>query len=599
MTNVNHLVQNFEVHQNKPTQSEDALNKVAPVKVGTVKELKQTFDHAVTENASTAQAKKPPVDSKRALPKPLAPNADLSPRNPNLPTKPFDPSSLPPPLNSNAWQPTALQQSSNHSPSSPIQFPEPPVSPRPEPPRRTPIVVNNNNNTHGETNSNKQQQQAMNANQQRIPPSQPLPPTPQHALNPASDAEPTTASSTTTTTGPKPTQLVLGNLNHNYRPNDVPTEPKPNEQPVGDNLTSSSQQANHHHVLQQPFPQIYHIPSTPLTIRDDALHPNGATQQQQSTSVPREESSPQPAGGLFAAIGNSLADLFGTRERKISIGAPIEGSFKHVIHVDFDANRGYVGLPQEWEAELLSSGIQPEAVQANPGAIIGALKVSHLSDRERAKIRQSERIKEIQEIERLGVLLQQAEQTTQQQQQQQHANNSHVPISSAINPANSNNSSNPLLPLTSSTCDFVLQNKSFEQTTLYDFLEKEPLRPQFQVMHQIGCGASGIVHLAKDVRKVDGNNSKKDAFVAIKEIKLTDRKSEEMMKTELYMMLTIHHPNIVRFVGACLGTPKWYGCCLFNLFVVRLCLFVCQSVVLFCFVASPMRILSHALACGW
>jgi len=39
-------------------------------------------------------------------------------------------------------------------------------------------------------------------------------------------------------------------------------------------------------------------------------------------------------------------------------------------------------------------------------------------------------------------------------------------------------------------------------------------------------------------------------------MQLMDKKSEEMMKTEIYMMKTTNHKNIVKFQGACFDGPK-------------------------------------------
>lgn len=530
MHNVNNLKQNFEGPPKQQLDADSSSRATAPVKAGTVKELTHTFDHPLPDQQ---QSGKKPLDSttsnKRTLPQPNKqgqPNAnETSPRLPApeliLPPPSF---TLPPPLN-------AASGNSSH-PSSPTHLPEPPVfptsastsnnkptlSPRPLPPQRTPNNPNASGNHALKLSNEYNTPIALGP-----PPTQPLPPTPKKLTQSASQLESTTASSSTANnnntlgqSGQK--QHILSNMNHNY---------------------TNQQQSEPVEIQRQPaFPQIYTIPDNANAL---GVQPR---EQQQSTSAPKEEP------GIFDKIGNSLAEMFGTRERKLSIGAPIEGSFKHVIHVDFDAERGYIGLPSEWEAALISSGIQPEVVQQNPTAIMGALKVSHLSDKDRAKIRQSERIKDIREIERLGILLQQAD---QQQQQQSTNNNNNANLQKGYS------TGKPLPVPCSSTSDFVLQNKSYEECTLADFLEKEPLRPLFQVQHQIGSGASGTVWLAKDVRTTSNTlkgKSAEEMFVAIKEIKLTDRKSEEMMKTELFMMRTIHHVNIVHFVGACLDTPK-------------------------------------------
>jgi tRNA A-37 threonylcarbamoyl transferase component Bud32 len=54
-----------------------------------------------------------------------------------------------------------------------------------------------------------------------------------------------------------------------------------------------------------------------------------------------------------------------------SVSAPY--NVQHEIHVDFDSATGFSGLPPEWEAILLTSGITRDEVIANPNETIGAL----------------------------------------------------------------------------------------------------------------------------------------------------------------------------------------------------------------------------------
>jgi hypothetical protein len=45
-------------------------------------------------------------------------------------------------------------------------------------------------------------------------------------------------------------------------------------------------------------------------------------------------------------------------------------NFQQKIHVDFDSTTGLVGLPPEWDAKLLSSGLSKQEVTANSAAVV-------------------------------------------------------------------------------------------------------------------------------------------------------------------------------------------------------------------------------------
>merc|ERR1719282_343961 len=49
-------------------------------------------------------------------------------------------------------------------------------------------------------------------------------------------------------------------------------------------------------------------------------------------------------------------------------------SVQHQIHVDFDSDTGFKGLPQEWEALLGTGAITKEEVLAKPDAVLSCLE---------------------------------------------------------------------------------------------------------------------------------------------------------------------------------------------------------------------------------
>eukprot|EP01113_Clastostelium_recurvatum_P015318 TRINITY_DN1850_c0_g1_i4.p1 TRINITY_DN1850_c0_g1~~TRINITY_DN1850_c0_g1_i4.p1 ORF type:complete len:996 (-),score=356.08 TRINITY_DN1850_c0_g1_i4:90-3077(-) len=57
-----------------------------------------------------------------------------------------------------------------------------------------------------------------------------------------------------------------------------------------------------------------------------------------------------------------------------SVMVSIPFNVKHDVHVKFDSETGYEGLPKEWEALLKSSGIKDSEVEDNPDAVLDALK---------------------------------------------------------------------------------------------------------------------------------------------------------------------------------------------------------------------------------
>jgi len=56
------------------------------------------------------------------------------------------------------------------------------------------------------------------------------------------------------------------------------------------------------------------------------------------------------------------------------VGSPF--NVEHNIHVDFNSETGFVGLPSEWETVLKSSGIEKQDVMANSEAVLAVLKLN-------------------------------------------------------------------------------------------------------------------------------------------------------------------------------------------------------------------------------
>ena len=47
---------------------------------------------------------------------------------------------------------------------------------------------------------------------------------------------------------------------------------------------------------------------------------------------------------------------------------------QHKIHVDFDSETGFVGLPPDWESKLASSGVSKQSVIDHPAEVFECIK---------------------------------------------------------------------------------------------------------------------------------------------------------------------------------------------------------------------------------
>ncbi|KAA6376030.1 MAG: putative Serine/threonine-protein kinase pakC, partial [Streblomastix strix] len=72
-----------------------------------------------------------------------------------------------------------------------------------------------------------------------------------------------------------------------------------------------------------------------------------------------------------------FSKIFNKKHGKtLDIGSPEIGSFEHVMHISYDPNAptGLAGLPLEWEAMLISSGITKSDIQAHPDAVMRIMR---------------------------------------------------------------------------------------------------------------------------------------------------------------------------------------------------------------------------------
>lgn len=72
-------------------------------------------------------------------------------------------------------------------------------------------------------------------------------------------------------------------------------------------------------------------------------------------------------------------------EEEIVISAPVQGTFRHEIHVDFSSETGFRGLPREWETLLKSNGITKSDVIEHAQEVLEVLEFQDRGFRRRPR----------------------------------------------------------------------------------------------------------------------------------------------------------------------------------------------------------------------
>jgi len=187
-----------------------------------------------------------------------------------------------------------------------------------------------------------------------------------------------------------------------------------------------------------------------------------------------------------------MRSWFPWKKKKNSTEVSLPYNLQHDLHVDYDPELGFVGLPPEWKAVLESSGITPKELEANPRAVLDALKIH------------DEMLK--------GQIKQQKENGTPLPIQPQVAGGT-APLSDEI------------------------------QISLDQVVNKEDPRSRFLTTPQdlIGTGGAAEVFLATDQKTCQK--------VAVKKMKLNTSNIKDIT-TEISIMKTSIHPNIVNYIDS-------------------------------------------------
>lgn len=178
------------------------------------------------------------------------------------------------------------------------------------------------------------------------------------------------------------------------------------------------------------------------------------------------------------------------------IGLPYD--VKHNIHVDFNSETGLSGLPQEWEAQVIGAGLDKNTVAENKDALIDVLQ---FQDKYRKKIESEKKVTD----------------------DEDDFNN----FEPCLEPKP--------LPVEETFKLEDLVEKNVNPNTLY----KDAVK--------ISEGASGEVFLATEI--ATGRQ------VAIKKMSLNTQ-NIKLLTTEIQIMKTSKHPNIVDYIGSYIVDKK-------------------------------------------
>jgi len=178
--------------------------------------------------------------------------------------------------------------------------------------------------------------------------------------------------------------------------------------------------------------------------------------------------------------------------RFVAISSP--RNFKHEMHVNWDAKKGFTGLPKEWVIRLKESGIKAEEInEENKDHLLNALHF----------------------LGSIGVAP--SRDGTQPSSSLDSNHTSHSPQASSSN------------------------NNNTKKKKLIDYVRPEDPMTIFQHLKKVDEGSSGVVYSALHTQ------SKKKC--AIKVIAMDASTKMESLENEIDMMESSRHANIVEYMG--------------------------------------------------
>lgn len=201
------------------------------------------------------------------------------------------------------------------------------------------------------------------------------------------------------------------------------------------------------------------------------------------------------------------------------IGRPYNVS--HNVHVDFNPEVGYQGLPPEWRAMLLDSGISAEEVMRHPQEVADVINFQLERQRSSQKHLRKSRSLEFETATKSSF-------------------ESYQDLSSSDDDSESRKS----VPRAKGKGQGRAPGGTTSTVELGELISRENPKLEYSQLQKIGEGASGTVHRAQ---------TSLGEIVAVKIVPLITSTNMKVIKNEISIMKTCCHPNIVTYMNSYLS----------------------------------------------
>lgn len=237
--------------------------------------------------------------------------------------------------------------------------------------------------------------------------------------------------------------------------------------------------------------------------------------------------------GFFDKMVSKIKGIGGKKDeggKGMVIGLPF--NIKHDIHVDFNTDTGLSGLPAEWEGILKSSGLKKEEIAQNKDAVLDVLMFQ-------TKYKEQNLAAAAPAVTTPPSPGPSTSSTTPNQPVTQPASYGNMPGFHNTPVA----TATPATP----TPATVASPKDLVVPKLEELCRVGDPTAFYQQTKKVGEGAAGAVYLATD--RQTGKP------VAIKSMNVTQQ-NRPLIATEIQIMRTSQHPNVVSFIEAFLQDQR-------------------------------------------
>eukprot|EP01122_Echinamoeba_exundans_P014147 TRINITY_DN6348_c0_g7_i1.p1 TRINITY_DN6348_c0_g7~~TRINITY_DN6348_c0_g7_i1.p1 ORF type:complete len:1031 (+),score=156.79 TRINITY_DN6348_c0_g7_i1:192-3284(+) len=246
-------------------------------------------------------------------------------------------------------------------------------------------------------------------------------------------------------------------------------------------------------------------------------------------------SSTTSKGGFFDKMVSKIKNIGGKKEegKGMVIGLPF--NIKHDIHVDFNTDTGLSGLPSEWEVILKSSGLKKEEIAQNKDAVLDVLMFqTKYKEQNQSQSSSTAAVSTMPQQQSPIPAAQTSPQPITQPAQYGNMPGHPGPAAASVQPPASTAQPSPaakdlIVPKLEELCRVGDPTAYYQQTK------------------KVGEGAAGAVYLATD--RQTGKP------VAIKSMNVTQQ-NRPLIATEIQIMRTSQHPNVVGFIDAFLQDQR-------------------------------------------